>query len=157
MKTEKAALKAKILQESIVRQELVIEDFKKRIQDMMANDGNVNEEEYDSHSQSFKEETTEEVSLLADQLQLANRELEELRKIESYRDRHHHAKIEYGCVVITNKECFFVAASLERFLVDGMSVIGISVQSPIYLEMKGKETGDSFSFNGITYKIEEIL
>jgi hypothetical protein len=157
MKKENEILRKKIIHESVARQELVISDFKQRIQDMMENEENVNEEEYDSHSQSFKEETTSEVTLLADELQLANHELEELQKIESYRDKHPHAEVEYGSVVRTDRGCFFVSASLEKFLVDGQPIIGVSVQSPIYREMRGKQVGETFSLNGIDYKIEEIF
>ncbi len=152
----KIGLKKGILEAGMKQHQAVIEDFRKRIKDMTANEGNVNEEEYDSHQQSFKAETTAEVSLLADQLQVANHELEELMRIQSYTDEIHDC-VEYGTVVRTDKETFFVSAGIERFYVDQLPVFGLSVRSPIYKVMKGKKVGDSFSHAGIAYRIEEIF
>jgi transcription elongation GreA/GreB family factor len=40
---------------------------------------------------------------------------------------------------------------------DGMHIVGISTDSPIYKEMKGKKNGDQFSVSGNQYTIKEIL
>ena len=64
---------------------------------------------------------------------------------------------EYGTVVKTDKETFFISVGVERFYVDDFPVFGISVQSPIYKVMKGKRVGDRFSYKGLTYRIEEIF
>jgi hypothetical protein len=145
-KTDMVHLKKEILNASIIKHQGVIDDFRQRINEMMATDGNVNEEEYDSHTQSHKAEAVAEVSLLSDQLQFANHELEELRKIESYID-HIHSAVEFGTVVVTDNGTFFVSASIEQFFVDGKSIFGLSVRSPLYKCMKGKGIGDTFSYN----------
>jgi hypothetical protein len=64
---------------------------------------------------------------------------------------------EYGTVVRTDKETFFISVGIEEFNVDGQPVFGISVQSPIYRVMKGKKVGEHFTYNGITCLIEEIF
>jgi transcription elongation GreA/GreB family factor len=148
--------KKAVLDVGIKKHLSVINDFQERIKDMMANDGNVNEEEYDSHAQSHNAETVAEVSLLSDQLQFANHELEELRRLDSYMDRV-HSSVEFGTLVTTDKDTFFVSTSIERFFVEGKSIFGLSVQSPLYKEMKGKKVGEVFTYNNITYRIVEIV
>jgi hypothetical protein len=151
----KIEFKAKILQASILQQQQVINDFQKRINEIMASEA-TDKNEYDCHQQSFKAETMSEVSLLSDQLHFANHELDELKHIQNY-GHECHSMSEYGTVVKTDKETFFISVGVERFYVDDLPVFGISVQSPIYRAMKGKKVGDHFSHNGITYLIEEIF
>lgn len=155
MTPEQLDLKIKILKAGIRQHEKIIQDVKGRIKEMMSA-VEERDDEYDSHAQSFKEETTAEVSLLADQLQFANHELEELRKIESYRDSG-HSVVEFGTVVRTDHATFFISARLNKFNVDGQVVQGISIQSPLYLKMKGKKPGDRFTHHGTTYEILEVF
>ncbi len=145
----------KILEVGMQKHQAVINDFKQRIKEMMANDGNVNEEEYDSQVQAQKAVTSEDVSLLNEQLQFANREMEELNRIKALADTVHH-QAEFGAVVETDKKIFFVSASLERIDVDGKAVYGMSLRSPIFLAMKGKKKGEQFSFKGKKYTIQNI-
>lgn len=155
LNAQQLALKDKILKAGIREHEKVIEDVRERIKEMMmaVEEG---DDEYDSHAQSFKEETTAEVSLLADQLQLANHELEELRKIASYKDSG-HSVVEFGTVVRTDKAIYFVSAHLRKFEVDGQAIQGISVHSPLYLKMKGKKPGDQFTHHDVTHDILEVF
>lgn len=59
--------KRQILEAAVRQHKSVIHDFKERIRDMMGNNGNVNEEEYDAQEQSFKAETSAKVNLLSEQ------------------------------------------------------------------------------------------
>ena len=65
-------------------------------------------------------------------------------------------KVEPGAVVVTNQRTFFIAVSTEKVDIDGQEVFGISTKAPIYAVMEGLAKGDSFSFNGIDYKIENV-
>lgn len=138
------------------KQQVLIEDFRRRIKDVLANEGNVNEEEYDNHLQSFKAESFSEINLLNEEVIFADKELEELRKIEAF-EGHSHDKVEFGTVVVTDQRNFFVSASLEDFEVDGMKVFGISVNAPLYTLMKGKKVGQKFKYNGNAYTIQDIF
>jgi hypothetical protein len=151
----KIEFKAKILQASIAQQLQVIDDFQKRVKEIMTSEA-TDKDEYDCHQQSFKVETMTEVSLLSDQLRFANHELDELMHIQNY-GHECHSMAEYGTVVKTDKETFFISVGVERFYVDDFPVFGISVQSPIYKVMKGKRVGDRFSYKGLTYRIREIF
>jgi len=151
----KVEFKAKILRESIMQQQKAIDDFQKRVNDIMAGEAN-ERDEYDAHQQSFKSETMTEVSLLSDQLHFANHELDELKHIQNY-EHECHSIAEYGTVVKTDKETFFISVGIEQFYVGDQLVFGISVQSPIYRAMKGKRAGDVFTHRGVVYRIEEIF
>ena len=154
MYTQKADTKKKILEAGLKQHQLVIDDFRQRIKELTTDPGN--KEEYDSPPQSFKSETIAEVSLLTDQLQFANHESDELSRLDFYAYIP-HPKVEFGTVVKTNKDTFFVSAGIERFYAEGKPIFGMSVLSPIYRAMKGKKVGDSFECAGKTYEIEEIL
>jgi len=151
----KNIFKAKVLQAGIKQQQKVVEDFRERVNEIMAGESN-EKDEYGCHQQSFKSETMTEVSLLSDQLQFVNHELDELRHIHNY-EHECHPMAEYGTVVKTDKEMFFISVGVERFYVDDLPVFGLAVQSPVYKVMKGKKVGDSFTYNGTTHRIEEIF
>lgn len=148
--------KHKILDAAIHQHETVIRDFRERIHAMMHHEGDVNEEAYDIQTQSFQAETTTKVDLLSEQLEFANRELDELMRMKADVGSIHDV-VRRGSVVKTDREIFFVSASIERFQVDGQSLFGLSVSSPLYLAMKGKKVGDVFSYGKISYCILDVF
>jgi hypothetical protein len=153
--TDRSLLKSRILEAGIAQQKKVIEDFRKRINEIMTSEASESDE-YDAHQQSFRSETMAEVSLLSDQLNLHSHELDQLMHLQPYYDEN-HLSAEYGTVVKTDKELFFISSGIERFRVNDISLVGLSVHSPLYLAMKGKKVGDYFSYGGATYRIEEIF
>lgn len=144
-----------VIAAAIEKQESIIRDFKQRINDLLANEGNVNEEEYDNHLQSFKSEGLAEVNLLTDQMEFAQKELEELRKIDWHQDQPEET-VHFGSIVETDQRVFFVSTSLEEFVVDGQDVFGLSVNAPLYSAMKGRRAGELFSFQSTQYHIKSI-
>jgi vacuolar-type H+-ATPase subunit D/Vma8 len=153
---DRIAMKNRILQAAKRKQEQIISDFRQRIKDAMATEGNVNEEEYDNHHQSFKAGILAEVNLLNNELEFVNRELEQIMRIENFKDTVHEF-VEFGSVVRTDRSTFFVSASIEEFEADGETVFGLSIDSPLYHVMKGKRVGESFSYRTYTYVITEIF
>lgn len=148
--------KHKILDAAIHQHETVIRDFRERIHAMMHHEGDVNEEAYDIQTQSLQAETTTKVDLLSEQLEFANRELDELMRMKSDVGSIHDV-VRRGSVVKTDRETFFVSASIERFQVDGQSLFGLSVSSPLFLAMKGKKVGDVFSYGKLAYRILNVF
>lgn len=146
-------LKKRILEAGLLKQSKLIADFRTRVKDVMANDGNVNEESYDNHQQTFQSEALAEVNLLGDEVQFATQEFLEMKKIDP---DHQHNQVEFGAVVQTNLRTFLVSASLEEFMVAGRPYFGISINSPAYQAMKGKKVRDSFIVQGKKYIIEAI-
>lgn len=148
-----STLRQLVIESGLEKQQRLIADFRDRIKDAMANDGNVNEESYDNHQQTFQAEVLAEVNLLADELEFATKELIEMKKIDP---DHKPVQAEYGAIVETDVRTFFVSASLEEFMVSGRPFFGVSINSPIYQDMKGKRVGDSFTVRGTTYNIRKI-
>lgn len=107
--------KHKILEAAIRQHKSVIHDFKQRIRDMMGNNGNVNEEEYDNQEQSFKAETSAKVNLLSEQLAFANGELEELIKMKTKIGSEDN-QVRRGSVVKTDREHFLFQRALSDFM-----------------------------------------
>jgi hypothetical protein len=147
--------KRQILEAAIRQHETVIADFREGIRQMMANEGNVNEEEYDLQTQAMTAETSADVDRLAGQLNFAIRELDELVRMKQYIDEKHNA-VQRGSVVVTNRETFFVSASIERFHVEGAPYFGLSTASPLYNMMKGLKAGDTFAYGKVSYEILEV-
>lgn len=61
-----------------------------------------------------------------------------------------------GAIVSVNGRCIIVAVSKPPFKVGDRDFMGISVQAPIYKELKGKKAGDSFEFNNRKFTIEAV-
>lgn len=149
-----STIKKVVLEAGLRKQEQLIGDFRRRIKDAMHTDGTVNEESYDNHQQTFQSEILAEVNLLNDELEFANQELMEMKKIDSDLN---HQQVEYGAVVETDRQAFFVSASLEEFQAGGKEYFGISIKSPIYQSMKGKRAGDRFRVRNTDYTIKKIF
>jgi hypothetical protein len=154
--TQRDALKRKLLEASINKQNALIKDFKNRISSLLSSEGLGNEEMYDSNELAQTSQKTNEVNSLNEQLEFANQELEVLRWLTTQETKQHE-KVELGALVVTNHRSFFVSISAEQLDVNGDHFTGISVHSPLFLAMKGKQKGEKFSCNGASYKIKEIL
>lgn len=147
--------KREILEAAIKQHESVITDFREGIRQMMANDGNVTEEEYDLQKQAMTAETSADVDRLSGQLSFANRELEQLMRMRQDIGEPHTA-VQRGSVVKTDREIFFVSASIERFYVGDQPFFGLSTESPLYQKMKGLKSGATFSYGKTTYQILDL-
>lgn len=145
--------KAEILAVAIASQKNIIKDLEARKKDILANDGNVNEEEYDSTEQSIKSALIEEAEALGDELQFVTDELQELEKIKVNMNP---TSVVPGAVVATNHGDFFVSVSIEGFKVGKSSFFGLSRKAPLYQKMKGKRSGDKFRFGKLEYVIKDI-
>ncbi|MCO6498808.1 MAG: 3-oxoacyl-ACP synthase [Vicingus serpentipes] len=67
-----------------------------------------------------------------------------------------HQKVALGSLVITNNGNFYIAVSLGKIEIDGISYFAISTVSPIGKLLIGLKANDAFSFNGKNYVIERI-
>ncbi len=148
-------LKETVLRTAISRKRAVVDDFNQRIKDATATDGNVNEEEYDNQKKAFEAQILSEVNLLTEQLQIAERDLADLQRIDV--NAGESDVVGFGNIVKTDQRTFFVSTGIEDFVVNGQTITGISVHSPIYHAMQGKRPGEKFTQSGISYTIREIL
>lgn len=63
---------------------------------------------------------------------------------------------EPGALITTENFHFFLGHAVIPFDFEGKHIVGVSIDSPIYPEMKGKKIGESFSYSQKTYTIIDI-
>jgi transcription elongation GreA/GreB family factor len=63
-------------------------------------------------------------------------------------------EIQLGDIIETDRGNFFVGAASDEFEVNGKKYRGISLDSPLYLALKGKRNGDSVEVNGNSFTLE---
>ncbi len=111
------------------------------------------EEEYGADRLASKQEEFVEEAGANDSVQAAMADaLQALNSIE----KRAYSKVESGALVLTDQMNFLVCTAIREVQVEGKSVVGISIQSPIFQEMEGKAAGDSIEFNGKKITIKEI-
>ena len=90
----------------------------------------------------------------AEHLDNAQKMKEELSKIDQ---EHHTTKINFGSIVETEHNYYFIATALgEISLEEGSTVYVISTEAPIFKEMEGKGEGDNFSYNNENHTIQSV-
>lgn len=67
-----------------------------------------------------------------------------------------YTAVESGALVETDATSFLICTALREVNVDGKSVVGISIQAPIFQAIDGKKAGDSIDFNGTKFIIKKI-
>ncbi|TBW29112.1 transcription elongation factor [Gramella sp. KN1008] len=78
-------------------------------------------------------------------------------KLSRIDQKHYTEQIDFGSVVETSENYYFISVALGKISLDeGSTVFAISTEAPIYQEMKGKKAGDSFTFNGKEQKILNV-
>lgn len=78
-------------------------------------------------------------------------------KLSRIDQKHYTEKIDFGSVVETSENYYFISVALGKIVLDeGSTVYAISTEAPVYQEMKGKMSGDSFNFNGKESKILNV-
>ncbi|RWW92099.1 hypothetical protein [Flavobacterium cerinum] len=65
-------------------------------------------------------------------------------------------RVVLGSLVKANNMYLFVSAALPKIMIDGISVIALSPQSPLGTKLMGIEVGGTFEISGTKYTIEEI-
>lgn len=66
------------------------------------------------------------------------------------------AKVALGSLIKANNMHLFISAALPKIMVNGVSIIALSPQSPLGRKLMGMEAGGSFEISGSTYIIEDI-
>jgi len=61
--------------------------------------------------------------------------------------------IQLGDVIFTDRGVFFVAVPEEAFTIDGVSMRGISTESPLFRALAGKSNGDVVEVNGTKFTL----
>ena len=66
------------------------------------------------------------------------------------------AVVEPGAVVNVSGRYFFIAVPTQVISVDGIDIIGISVESPLYQAMAGLRAGEPFEFQQQTLLVTDV-
>ena len=64
--------------------------------------------------------------------------------------------VEFGALVITNKQRIFVSIGLGKFVFEGQDYFVISPAVPFFKAMDGLKVGDSFEFRNQKFEIREV-
>jgi len=144
-------VKEKLLIKCIEQQSEVIKQLQQEISDAQkqANDYGQPKDRYDA----FRTKLMRQIELYAIQLDKANVVINTLQKIDIDKKL---TEVEFGALVITDKQKLFVSAGLGKVEIDGDKYYAISPHVPIFNALKGKKKGDEVVFNGITFLIEEV-
>lgn len=66
-------------------------------------------------------------------------------------------KVILGSLVQANDNYFLISIALPKIMVQGVTVFGVSPQSPLAQALMGSEVGHSFKINNVAYLVNEIL
>lgn len=114
-----------------------------------ANDYGQNKDRYDS----FRTKQERMAAMYSKQYDNAESSIRTLLQIDAEKQC---SCVEFGSYVCTDKQKMFISVSIGQLECDHEKFYAISVKVPIYEVMKGKKVGDTFTFNGVTQKIEKI-
>lgn len=115
-----------------------------------ANEYGIPRDKYDS----FKAQTLQKKDMIAKQYQNALDELIVLDKIDQEKKSE---VVEFGSIVITNKQKLIISVSLGKIQFEGETYFAISANVPIFKAIQGLKKGDNFTFNGIEFKIINVF
>lgn len=124
---------------------LVIDEAQKS-----ANDYGAPKDRYDS----YRNQLMRKRDMFAKQLKLAQDNLIALDKIPINKVFNN---VEFGSIIITNRQKLFVSISLGKIELDGEEFYAISPHVPIFMAMKDKIKGDEINFNGNLIQILEVF
>lgn len=65
--------------------------------------------------------------------------------------------VKLGSLVITDQANFYIAISAGMLTLDGKNYFSISPTSPVGAQLMNKKVRSSFTFNGKTYTIDNVL
>jgi len=154
--TEQKILRKRILDACIVKERVLVDDFKGRMSNILKHEGLGNEDEYDNTEFAQNSERFAELNALNQSLSFATSDLNVLHYLSTLSEVIHKTP-ERGAVVITDQGKYFISVSAGQIIIDEEIFTTLSPSSQLFLRMKGKSAGESFEFNRIKYHIVDIF
>ncbi len=100
-------------------------------------------------------------AMMQQEIDLNSRQLLEARKMQAQLQQINPDTInnlaQTGSLVETNQGDFYLAVSAGALFINGKKYYAISVASPMGLQLKGKQVGESFKLNNKEFKILKVL
>ncbi|UBM62956.1 GreA/GreB family elongation factor [Candidatus Sulfidibacterium hydrothermale] len=149
---DKLELKNKLLAVCIARQQATAAELQHEVDETLrlSNEYGAPKDRYDPYRTKLMNQN----NLFAQQLKQANTRLVTLQKIPTDKEID---TVEFGAIVITDKQKLFISVGMGKVELDGTVFYAISPRVPIFEAMRGKKAGDSFTFNGQTFRIEDVF
>ena len=149
---EKEAYKKRIIDACLAALRETAANAKREMDDaqQQANDYGQPKDRYDS----FRTKLLRTRDMFAKQYSVAN---ENIKHLEELNPNKLLDKVAYGSIVITDKQHLFIVLGLGKIMVDDTAFYVISLNVPIYGAMKDRKKGETFTFNGVTHKIQDIF
>lgn len=148
----KLEIKEQLLAKCVEQQMQSIDDLQKEMDEAqrMSNDYGQPKDRYDA----FRTKLLRQKDMYAQQQAKAILVLNTLKKISLKEEL---KKVEFGAVVIMNKQNLLVAAGLGKIELNGIDYFAISPQVPIFKVLAGKKIGDEIIFNANKFIISDIF
>lgn len=100
-------------------------------------------------------------AMMQQDIDLNSRQLLEARKMQAQLQQinpnTNHQFAQAGSLVETDQGDFYLSVSAGALLVDGKNYYAISTASPMGLQLKGKQAGESFMLNGKAFQVLKVL
>lgn len=144
-------LKPKLIEKCLQILNERAENAKKAMEELQqsANEYGLPKDRYDS----FRAQVLRKRDLFAEQYQKTIDELELIKKIDPEKIS---KKVEFGSIVITDKQKLFVSVSLGKIELEKDVFYAISAQVPIYKALQNKTAGEKFEFNENKFEIVKL-
>ncbi|MFC2104613.1 hypothetical protein ACFLS4_04595 [Bacteroidota bacterium] len=102
----------------------------------------------------FKEEMMKKKDM---QVKLLKKYMDDIALIKKVNPAKISENVEFGSVVITDKQKMFISAAIGKIQVNDDSYYVISTQVPVFKAMQSLKVGDSFTINDIKFTIKDII
>jgi hypothetical protein len=151
LKMNKTELKEKILNTCKLHLLQTIDNLKSAMEEAQkaANEYGPPKDRYDS----FRTQLLRKRDMFAQQLTKANEQMDILNRIDPEKVLD---KVEFGSVVITDKQKMFISIGLGKLHIDDLEFYAISPFVPIFNAMRDKKKGEEFVFNSNKFIIKDI-
>ena len=151
-KMNKEQLKQEIIKVCLERQEQAIRTIRQAVLDLQesANEDDQTRDLYDS----YRTQLLSKRDLLAAQYEKALQDKQVLEKLTTVKSR---PFVDAGSVVVTDKQRLFVSIGLGKFTCCGETYFAISPRVPLFNIIQGLKKGDTYQFNGQTFKILDVF
>ena len=148
----KIELKKRLLEVCIARQQEIAAELQHEVDETLrlSNEYGAPKDRYDPYRTKLMNQN----NLFAQQLKQANTLLVTLQKIPVDKEIN---TVEFGAIVITNKQKIFVSVGMGKVELDGETYYAISPRVPIFEAMRGKKAGETFVFKGQAFQIKEVF
>lgn len=102
----------------------------------------------------FKDDMMKKKDLHVEKLQ---KYLDDIKLMHKLDPKRLCEQVEFGAVVITDKQKMFIAAALGKITIDNETYYAISTQVPVFKAMQGLKKGEMFTINNNQFKIIDLF